>query len=107
MTDQLTQKQREALEALEYVAQAEDAVSVIHQIRFRAEIERIRTCILNSTPVPEGWSVYRNGEAIMVDDNQGNGAMLEPENGRARLDTLYQFFDAWLAAAPTPEDSHE
>ena len=102
MTDQLTQ-QREALEALEYVAQAEDAVSVIHQIRFRAEIERIRTCILNSTPVPEGWQLVPVEPTHNMKEAGVDRHWPQPISGE-RMALLYR---AMLAAAPTPEGSHD
>ena len=98
MSTELTQQQREAMEALEYVAQAEDAVSVIHQIRFRAEIERIRTCILNSTPTREDCPVEFS-EWLCREIPPGT-VVTSPAWWAPRI-----YRRAMLAAVPTPEDS--
>ena len=53
MTDQLTQQQREAMEALDYVSQAEDAISGLYQFQFSAEVQKLLNYILNSTPTQD------------------------------------------------------
>jgi|GEM_PF-4374246 len=95
MTDQLTQQQREALEALDRIAcQGLDALC--------GDFRKVRTYILNSTPTREGWqlvpvelvSVLR--EVVRLHEEKGVVLTVHMNDVALLLDR---------ADAPTPEDS--
>ena len=97
MADQLTQQQREALEAL-YALYA-DAIDGGFQPSKHALEQRkaLKHYILNSTPVPEGWQL------VPVEPTR--------EMVKAGDRTEHRFSDVvyrlMLHAAPTPEASHD
>ena len=90
----MNEQQREALEALDFVAQAEDAISGLYQPQFSAEIQRLRTYILNSMQIPEGlnfdWitdALYEYSDALRSGELDGAGRSL-PENIEEQADLL-------------------
>ena len=114
MTDQLTQQQREALEAVcKLEAWTETRVGAGKTDDWASAA---RTYILNSTPVPDGWQLVPS-EVVMHIENAYLGPKINEHNrdmgGLGDFpDQSHVYREAEaayrvLAAAPTPEASHD
>ena len=103
MADQLTQQQREALEAL-YALYA-DAIDGGFQPSKHALEQRkaLKHYILNSTPVPEGWQLVPVEPTHNMKEAGVDRHWPQPISGE-RMALLYR---AMLAAAPTPENEDD